>query len=160
MMKNQECANEQLILRAANAGQLNDEMLAHLASCAACQEVLQVSDWMQSLAHVSTEEHPLPQASYVWWKAQLLEQQAAEERAIRPLLITQGFIYIAAVVSMAFVSLWKMPQLLQWFTTLRQPLGQSAPLLNSSGALPLIFIGTGLLCLTVLLLLRSILLED
>ncbi|HEY0004627.1 MAG TPA: hypothetical protein VGB17_07420 [Pyrinomonadaceae bacterium] len=159
-MKAIECAKEKMVARAAVKGDWNDELLAHMASCTACQEVLQASRWMRALAEVPAAEHPLPNAAYVWWKAQLLEQQAAEERAMRPLLLAQVTAYIAVALCAAVWAIWKIPQLQHWLAASDSAMVQTSPTLNATHALPLVLLALTLLCTMAILGLRAILTED
>ena len=158
-MENLECIKERLVLRAATNGSWDDELLAHLASCNTCQESLDVSRWMHTLAEVPNAEHPLPNAQYVWWKAQFLEKELAEQRATRPLVIAQFISYAAIALGVIGLMLWKMPQLQQW---LSGPIKGAAQTVSFSSAtyetlslVPLI-----LLSALLILCLRAFWLED
>jgi hypothetical protein len=151
-MENLECIKERLILRASLSGQWTDELLAHLASCNACQESMDVSRYMQKLSEVSAAEHPLPNAQYVWWKAQFLDQELAQERATRPLFIAQAVSYAVITLGLVGLLIWKLPQIQQ---------GLAGPITTTQTvALSLSLMALVLLCLTLILGLRACWLED
>ena len=49
-----------------------------------------VSAFMATLADTQTEQHRIPPAGQIWWRAQLSRRQAVAEKAMRPLVITEG----------------------------------------------------------------------
>jgi flagellar biogenesis protein FliO len=94
----------------------------------------------------------LPNAQYVWWKAQFLDQELAAERATRPLFIAQVVAYAVIALGLIGLLIWKMPQIQQQFAgpvTTTQTLSLSVSLM-----------GLVLLCLTLILGLRACWLED
>ncbi len=147
-MENPECIAERQVAQAALVGQWTEELLAHLAACEVCQESLSVSEMMRSLAEVPAGLPALPNAAYIWWKAELLERELAEERATRPLFIGQVTAY--AAIALGFVALlwWKLPQL--------QHLLAGA----TASTLPLALTGLLLVSLSLILTLRALWLED
>jgi len=44
-----------------------------------------VKAWMRELAALPIGAPPLPDAAYIWWKAQLLRQWDAQQRVVGPL---------------------------------------------------------------------------
>lgn len=66
-------------------GELADASLSdHVDGCRLCQETLSVARWMQQLASVPVASKPLPDPTYLWWKAELLRRWDAEQRAAAP----------------------------------------------------------------------------
>ncbi len=53
---------------------------------------------MDTLRDVSRELGPLPDPSFLWWKAQLLRRLDAEERATQPIAVTDRLHVGAAVL--------------------------------------------------------------
>jgi hypothetical protein len=56
--------------------------------------------WMSRLADHSRGGDALPDPALIWWKARLLERQAAQARAMRPTAIAQWVSLAAAVIGM------------------------------------------------------------
>ena len=56
--------------------------------------------WMSRLVEHSRSEGALPDPSLIWWKARLLEKQAAHARVTRPIAIAQWLSLVVAVVTM------------------------------------------------------------
>jgi hypothetical protein len=158
-MENLECIKERLVLRAATSGSWDDELLAHLASCNTCRESLDVSQWMHALAEVPSADHPLPNAQYVWWKAQFLEKELAEERATRPLIIAQVISYAVITLGVIGLMLWKMPQLQGWLSGPIKGAAQNVSLSNAAYG-PLSLIPLVLFSILLILGLRAFWLED
>jgi ABC-type Co2+ transport system permease subunit len=57
--------------------------------------------WMGRLVELSRTEGALPDPAVIWWKARLLEKQAAQARVVRPMLIAQWASLVVAIVTMA-----------------------------------------------------------
>lgn len=49
-----------------------------------------VSDFLTALADTGSEEPNIAPAGQIWWRMQLSRRQAAAEKAMRPLVITEG----------------------------------------------------------------------
>ena len=61
------------------------EVLAHAVECPACRETLELAVWMRELAAVPLNAPALPDATYLWWKAQVLRRWDADRQAVVPL---------------------------------------------------------------------------
>lgn len=55
--------------------------------------------WMGRLVELSRNEGSLPDPALIWWKARLLEKQAARARVVRPVAIAQWMSLVVAVVA-------------------------------------------------------------
>jgi len=55
--------------------------------------------WMGRLVELSRNEGALPDPALIWWKARLLERQAAQARIVRPVAIAQWLSLVVAVVA-------------------------------------------------------------
>jgi amino acid transporter len=55
--------------------------------------------WMGRLVEISRGDGALPDPALIWWKARLLEKQAAQARVTRPIAIAQWLSLVVAVVS-------------------------------------------------------------
>ena len=96
-------------------GELADASLSdHVTSCRPCRDTLNVAGWMQQLASVPVVARPLPDPTYLWWKAELLRRWDAEQRAAAPVEVgEQVQVGIGLVAALALlVWLWRnMPDL-------------------------------------------------
>ena len=97
-MKSVNCPQEAAITRAVRAGNIDESLPSHAATCAICREVFQAASWMQGLARTSESNPTLPDAGRVWWKAQLAEKQLKAEKA-------QDFSEWVEIISATVVSL-------------------------------------------------------
>jgi hypothetical protein len=55
--------------------------------------------WMGRLVELSRNEGALPDPALIWWRARLLEKQAAQARVVRPTAIAQWVSLVVAVVT-------------------------------------------------------------
>jgi len=73
-----------------------------------------VSDAIERLAQTSIEQGPLPDPSFIWWKAQLLRRREAEREATTPIDVGDRFHVGAAILgaaALAFGAWDQMPSL-------------------------------------------------
>ena len=159
-MRARECPREADVLEALTSGRRNQALQEHIAGCAACQEVERVAGFMREVASIPEGPASLPDPSYVWWKAQLLRQWEANQRATAPLETAHRIEILAAVVGGIVLLLWEGPTVLTW-------LAGSERSALSSVATPLavqslgLFMAAGLLVtVTVALAFRFFLPED
>jgi len=55
--------------------------------------------WMGRLVELSRNDGTLPDPALIWWKARLLDRQAAQARVTRPIAIAQWVSLVVAVVT-------------------------------------------------------------
>lgn len=95
-MSHRNCPQEESVSNAVRTGTWDDSTSLHVAECQLCREIVGTSRWMHALA-ASTESGgaPLPNASLLWWRAQLAEadrkliarRRAAEWLRAAPVLL-------------------------------------------------------------------------
>ena len=95
------CDKEKQVLEALRSVELSPELLNHVATCAACADLVLVSKFLQSEAE-NVREAALPDAGLVWRKAQLRSRHEALARAIWPIRCVGSVAAVASVV----VALW------------------------------------------------------
>lgn len=98
-----ECVHEREVLDLVLAGRWPDrsdpETVAHASSCEVCGEVVAVALAMQHdeaaveadvMAATPMHHDVVPDATLVWWRAQLRAHEEAGRRAARPIALVQG----------------------------------------------------------------------
>ncbi len=80
-MIRRSCPQEGDVLRAVRTGIVEEALRAHAVECAVCGEIVQVSQWMQTLAESPDGTDALPDPGLLWWRAQFSEKQMKMERA-------------------------------------------------------------------------------
>lgn len=99
MIKQKACEFEPQTIRAVKSNITNDEISAHLKSCAGCREAAKVAAFFQ--ANIKTETPPLPAAGFIWWKSKIIEKRRRAESVGQPLLVAQiaaAAVFFAALV--------------------------------------------------------------
>lgn len=102
-----ECAHERDVLELVLAERWPDrcdaDTLAHVSECAVCADVVSVALAMQedqTLQPMTAAS--LPDATLVWWRAQLRAHEEAGRKAARPIAMVQGVgIGIAGVAALS-----------------------------------------------------------
>jgi hypothetical protein len=149
-MKHTECIHEKEALRAVRSGQWEESLQSHASSCPICEEVIRVSQWMQTLAN-APDQPALPNAGQIWWKAQWVEKQVALKKATKPIVIFQNIAYAVAVLALAGLSSWKWPHMQAWLAFVRTMCFKGWPFANFTPvSLTLFWSVVSLFCITVL----------
>ncbi len=159
-MKANLCELEESVHRACLSGEWTEALRAHVAACPLCAEIKEVFEWLQQEA-TSEKVHALPNPSQLWWKAQLLQRQAMEQKAIAPLKTFQRMAFLFTILALIGTMIWRWPDFLSWISRLGAGLHESWSLINFSplfATLLLISVGTTGLC--VILTFLAVLSED
>jgi len=81
------------VLRAVREGHGLEAHRSHLAACRTCRETASVAGWLQRAAGESEVATLVPEASAIWWRAQVVKRLCADEeridRRVRPLVLAQ-----------------------------------------------------------------------
>ena len=102
-----DCAHEREVLDLVLADRWPDrcdaDTLAHVADCAVCADVVSVALAMRDdQALQPLESASVPDATLVWWRAQLRAHEEAGRKAARPIAMVQGVgIGIAGVAAIS-----------------------------------------------------------
>ena len=70
------------------------------------QETLAVTAWMKELADLPVSQAPLPDPTYLWWKAELLRRWDAEQRATEPIEVGEQVQMGVGLVAAAGLLVW------------------------------------------------------
>jgi len=100
-MSDFSCDREREVVAALRSGALGPDLLGHVATCTVCGEVVAVTTFLQEESRLARES-PLPDASFIWRKAQLRARHEALTNATRPIRVFTNLAYVAAAV----VALW------------------------------------------------------
>jgi hypothetical protein len=100
-MKPVECEFEAEVLGAVLQSRwpdrVDDELRAHAASCAICSDVVAVAGAFDGSLEEMRASAELPDASRVWWQAQLRARREAVKAAGRPITAVQLVAFACAV---------------------------------------------------------------
>ena len=100
-MNDVSCNFESEVQNASLSGKFTPEIRAHIGDCAICQEIVSLGNLMLDLAKASDGPVDLPNARYIWWKAQVLKVQVAENRATRLIINIRRLAYLVVVIGLA-----------------------------------------------------------
>ena len=115
-MKNSSCRHEQALLRCLKADNWDDSTQAHFKSCSICQEYAAVWKLMTEFSEETLREAPKMEYGLVWLKSYFVQKQAAQQRALRPLMIFQPVAGILIGLSTLIWSIWNQSELTDWFS--------------------------------------------
>jgi hypothetical protein len=113
-----ECIHEDAVNQALESDTWPPELLDHVADCPVCGDLMLVARFFQQRGVIPEPEGPLPDPSFIWWRAQMKARAAAADRATRAIGLLQHLTVVAGalLVALGFVRMW--PQWKTWFTTL------------------------------------------
>ena len=103
------CTCEKELTQALKAGHWPEscapELRAHVESCAACSDLVLVTQIFQRAKSELVQEAPVGTPGLLWWRAQLRRRNAAAERVSRPITIAETFALLLTVsVAAVFVA--------------------------------------------------------
>ena len=70
------------------------------------REMLAVTSWMKELASLPVNEGPLPDPTYLWWKAELLRRWDAQQKATGPIEVGEQVQVGVGLVAAAGLLVW------------------------------------------------------
>lgn len=157
----ESCPHEARTLSARRQPADQASLREHVATCARCRELLQVVEFVETLAASPADAaHRLPDAARVWWRAQLVRRWQAERRAAQHLdrmYPLEAGVLAAAVIVFVFLC-W--PLVTRWVSSTE--VGGATMLAASllpAGLVVALVGGTALLTLVTLLMMRDVLAE-
>jgi len=87
-----ECSHEHEVAALVRAGRWSaaarPELVAHVAGCAECQDVVDIVTALESMD--AGVEPPVPSAAQVWWRLAVRARAEREQAAARPVVWLQG----------------------------------------------------------------------
>lgn len=136
-MADLSCPRETELLDALAHGQQPDEDLAaHLTSCAACTELHAVAGAIFDDASMAMREAPIPSSGGVWWRIERRVREEAALTATRTVSVVQIATVVAAA-ALAILLLGGLPAIAMWIGNLDLPLPAKSG--STFWTLPLIF---------------------
>ena len=153
------CVYENQVKRSVTSGNWDDEIRSHVAGCSICREVVSVSKGLQSLAEESAVRPDLPDAAYIWWKAGLLQRQAAEKKVMRSIMFTRVLAYIVFACGLGGWTLYRWQQTREELDRFSRLIFLQADSNFASGVRPFIVLAVVLLALNIVLTLRTVMYE-
>src|SRR6478609_5542821 len=91
------CEYEEQVVAALGAGQVPEELAAHVEQCAVCREVELVFRFLET-ASSEKEETAASAAGLIWWRARLYEKRALAARSVTPIRTAQTVAIVLALV--------------------------------------------------------------
>ena len=153
------CTYENQVKRSVISGNWDNGIRSHVASCSICREVVSVSKRLQSLAEESAVRPDLPDAAYIWWKAGLLQRQAAEKKVMRSIMFTRILAYIVFACGLGGWILYRWQQTREEIDRFSRLVFLQADSNFASGVRPFIVLAVVLLALNIVLTLRTVMYE-
>jgi hypothetical protein len=160
-MKINLCEQEELVHRACSTGEWPDALRAHATTCPECRDVVEIFEWMQQQTQ-DEPEHKLPEAGITWWKAQLMQRPAMEQKAVRPIQTFQRVSFAITLFALIALGIWRWPILEKWLGAWTPSLERSWWTLTNLSPVfsTLLLVSVGLIGLSVLFTFFAVLSED
>lgn len=106
------CEREEAVVRAIVEGTMPGSLEAHVAACPECRETMAITAWMQDVARAAREAavEGLPDASEIWWRAEVLERvegrRRLTRRVVRPIAVFERGLGIAVALAAGLLA-WR-----------------------------------------------------
>jgi hypothetical protein len=133
------CDREKSVLDALRSDDLSPELLSHVSKCAACADLMLVSQFLQSHAN-GPREPGLPDASFIWRKAQLRARREALARATWPIRVVRRVAAMASIVATLWI-VFGATKPLSWLSELGHYRLPAEHILNDQLTTQLVLIG-------------------
>ncbi|MDD5544937.1 MAG: hypothetical protein PHX83_17355 [Acidobacteriia bacterium] len=160
-MKMNLCPQEERVLQACSTGEWPEPLRTHAATCPECAEMVRTYQWMQEQAYQDIP-HNLPDPGMIWWKAQLMQREILEQKAIRPVQTFQRASVVVTLLAVFLIGLWRWPHLEKWLGAWTPGLERSWWTLTNLSPVftTLMLISVGLIAVSVVLTFFAVLSED
>lgn len=101
------CEREDDVVQALGAdGVWPADLVAHVATCPVCQHTRDITAGLLEVLQEETAT-PLPDASRIWWRAELAARGEARRRALAPIDRAERAEPLIALVAVVFIWFWR-----------------------------------------------------
>ena len=157
----ESCRFEANVMRAARFDEWTTALREHTGTCEDCAAAAAVAPWMGSFATLPDRERALPSPAILWLKAQILQREAAAERAAMPVTTLQIAAYLVVGACWAALLTWKWNAMREWMLSFTP----AHFLSNATGAsqtlsLSFMVVLVGLASVTLMLAMHTILADE
>jgi preprotein translocase subunit Sec61beta len=94
------CEYEEQVVAALGAGNVSDQLAAHMDQCAVCRDVKLVFRFLET-ASVAQEQTAASAAGLIWWRARLYEKRALAARSVTPIRTVQTMAIVLVLAAAA-----------------------------------------------------------
>ena len=113
-MRSSDCVREADVIDAVTTGRWDDDLRTHVAACALCADLAEVTHALQQEQASAMREVRVPASGLVWWRMELRARHEATRTAARPIAYAQAIAAACGLV-LAFALLAAvLPWLVQW----------------------------------------------
>lgn len=104
-MKNIECVRENEVLELLRSGKRDDELRAHIDTCALCTDLVTVATAIVDDRDAMLHDAAIPGSGIVWWRMQVRMRDETARAAGRTVLAVQTLaVTLAAVIALAVLN--------------------------------------------------------
>jgi hypothetical protein len=123
-MKVPRCEKELAVTEMLQSGRwpeaCDSALRAHVENCLVCSEVVRVAQFLLEEQASLAAGMKLPDAGFVWWKAQLRARREAAELAARPIAFAERFALASSLAALLVFVVWKWTDVHTWLGRLAQ----------------------------------------
>ncbi len=116
-MNRSHCEREQEVVRAVRSGRwpgaADEALRRHALSCPVCAEVALVAEFLRREEALESSV-ALPDPGLLWWKAEILAQREARERAAQPIAVAERAAAACGIIVLLAALFWEWPRLHAW----------------------------------------------
>lgn len=122
-MRTIECTRESDVIDAVTTGRWDAELQAHVAGCALCGDLAEVTRTLQHEHAQALQEARVPASGLVWWRMELRARHEAARAAARPIAMAQAIAAACGLVLAFALLAAALPWIERW---LGMPAGVTA----------------------------------
>ena len=121
------CDKEKQVLQALGDSEWDDSLRDHASECPICKDLVVVAEFMRDEAELTKAAPLIPNATFIWWKAELASRRGLVSRATRPIRVAKTLAYITSCVIVVWFLFW-LDQGQQWMQELSKQTSHTLPL--------------------------------
>lgn len=111
------CEKEPVVIEAVRRGRWDESLHAHAQDCSICADAVLAAHFLREMQATDLAEARVPDAGWMWWRAQLRARRAAAQRATQPITLVEHLACACAALSLAGLCIWQWRSIRAWFAS-------------------------------------------
>lgn len=111
------CDKEAIVIEAVRRGQWEENLRVHAQDCPVCADALLATHFLCEMQTADLAGARVPDAGWMWWRAQLRAKHTAAQRATQPITLVEHLAWTCAALSLAGLCIWQWRSIRAWFVS-------------------------------------------
>jgi hypothetical protein len=111
------CEKEPMVIEAVRRGRWEESLQAHAQDCPVCADAVLAARFLEEMRVADLLEAKVPDAGWMWWRAQLRARREAARRATQPITLVEHLACACAALSLAGLCVWQWRSIRAWLAS-------------------------------------------